>query len=136
MALDISTVRDALHDEAEENLLLGGQEFTDSHITSGINNAKAYWDATPPTIEALDASTYAESKYPDMFVQGAVGYVLKDQIHLLERNRQPVQAEGLSVDINRRAEAYKALSEMNLQLFYQWVQTTKPRDYNRELLAG
>lgn len=138
MAISTNTIRNKLQDTATDNTFLGAEEFSGALITSAMEQAVSYWNSVPPLMDSLKYETASKvpSEYEGMFIQGIIGILLRDQVILLARNRQPVQAEGISTDINRRVELYKPIADQSIDIFYKWILSTKRALASKALRAG
>lgn len=127
MAFTINRIRDDISDTAAQNTFLQKEEFSDSEIEQAMDQALMAWNTMPPIISTLEYTTAADvpNNYTASFRGGAISYLLSNKQLLLHRNRQPVSVEGVGMDINSRVQAYSALSQQYMQLFMQWISTTK-----------
>ncbi len=121
-SLSAAKVREFLRDYAEKNPLLGVVEFSDSEITTSIQQA----------VERANAigrpTTWTVSSFPNKYVLrlGAVSYLLKSETFRQIRNEATYQDGNIQpIGIDNKQQGYLSLSDVMSQEFIQLVTSLK-----------
>lgn len=90
----------------EDNRLLDSQEVGTWDICDAVHRAIQQWNNTAPRLTQYSGETFP---YPEILRAGVIYMMLKSIWTLLERNRMTYAAGNTTVDLEKRADAYRAL---------------------------
>jgi hypothetical protein len=120
----LSDVRWELDDYASKNDLWNSQEYSDFDIVHALAKVVHTWNETKPLAGWM---VYDCRNFPmrELWIKGAVCKLVSAKIWHFLRNKQLVQATGLSIDTKNRDNEYKARLEELEQRFITWLVDTK-----------
>lgn len=105
--MSLNSVRSQFADISfDDNKLLDSQEVGTWDICDAVKRAVEQWNNTAPRLSLYTGHTFP---YPEILRRGVIFMLLQSLWTMLERNRMSYTAGSVSVDLERRADAYKAL---------------------------
>jgi hypothetical protein len=114
--MTLESVRVQLGDLAiSDNKLLESLEVSTGDIASGVERAIQQWNNRAPFTSKYTGSTFP---YPELLRCGTIYFILQSLWTQLERNRMQYQSGGLTVDLEKRADAFANLMQ---QYQVNWV---------------
>lgn len=119
-AVTLEDVRMFLMDRmASENVIQGGQEFSDRLIFDAMCQAVRMYNQSPPL---TDTRTVRTMPPLENFHDGIASHVFRAKAALLHRNRLAVAGQA---DAEQRANLYTELANMYRTRYLSWVSETK-----------
>lgn len=107
--MTLESVRIQLGDLAiADNKLLESLEVGTGDIASGVERAIQQWNNRAPFTSLYTGSTFP---YPELLRCGTIYFILQSLWTQLERNRMNYQSGGLTVDLEKRADAFAQLMQ-------------------------
>lgn len=107
--MTLESVRVQLGDLAiADNKLLESLEVGTGDIASGVERAIQQWNNRAPFTSKYTGSTFP---YPELLRCGTIYFILQSLWTQLERNRMNYQSAGLTVDLEKRADAFAQLMQ-------------------------
>ena len=105
--MDINSVRTQFADVcALDNRMLESLEVSAGDIASAVCRCLEQWRDTAPRVSSYTGSNFP---YPEILRNGVLYTMIQSLWTFLERNRMGYNAGGLAVDLEKRADAFKAL---------------------------
>jgi hypothetical protein len=132
--MTLMEVRTAIRDSgAAENLRLDDVEFSDDEIFHSILRPIEYYNEQPPPLRPLMTT----KTFPWRFnwLQATISRLYSIAANWYRRNKQQLQAGGVSDDDLNRDQLYDARSQQLWQEYKEWVLLNKVR-INAALFAG
>ena len=99
----------------DDNKLLESVEIGTGDIIEAVNRAIQQWNNRGPV---LNNYTGASFPYPEVLRCGTIFMLMQSLWTFLERNRMTYQSGGVTVDLERRADAVKQLIAVYQR---QWI---------------
>lgn len=90
----------------EDNRILDSQEVGTWDICNAVQRAIQQWNNTAPRLTQYSGETFP---YPEILRAGVIYMMIQSLWTLLERNRMTYAAGNTTVDLEKRADAYRAL---------------------------
>jgi hypothetical protein len=107
--MTLESVRVQLGDlSISDNKLLESLEVGTGDIASGVERAIQQWNNRAPIISKYTGSNFP---YPEILRCGTIYFILQSIWTQLERNRLGYQAEGMAVDLEKRADKFATLMQ-------------------------
>lgn len=114
--MTLDSVRIQLGDlSLTDNKLLESLEVGTGDIASGVERAIQQWNNRAPFTSKYTGSSFP---YPELLRCGTIYFILQSLWTQLERNRMSYQSGGLTVDLEKRADAFASLMQQYQAL---WV---------------
>ncbi|HET8685211.1 MAG TPA: hypothetical protein VFM18_00950 [Methanosarcina sp.] len=111
--LSASDVRLYIHDYADQNHLIDGEEFSDDAITLAMKMAASDFNSIPP-MGNLDPSQFPSVT---LLMYGTVAHLLLGKAAQLARNTMSYSDGGLQIPIEERAELYLTVGNQYMAQF-------------------
>ena len=107
--LEINSVRTQFADLCEDdNKMLDGLEIGVGDIAEAVERCLQQWNDTAPRVSTYYGDNFP---WPELLRNGVMSMLLQSVCTLMDRNRMTYQAEGVAVDMEARADRYKALRQ-------------------------
>lgn len=107
--MTLESVRVQLGDlSIADNKLLESLEVGTGDIASGVERALQQWNNRAPRTSFYTGSTFP---YPEILRCGTIYFILQSLWTQLERNRMNMNSGGLSIDLEKRADAFAQLMQ-------------------------
>ena len=107
--MTLESVRIQLGDlSISDNKLLESLEVSTGDIASGVERAIQQWNNRAPFTSKYTGSTFP---YPELLRCGTIYFILQSLWTQLERNRMNYQSGGVTVDLEKRADAFAQLMQ-------------------------
>jgi len=125
MAASVDDVRNMIMERTyEDNEVLDELDFVDDDIEWALRRAVEYWNESLPLIQPV-YEDWEDFPFTYHHSIGAAGELLLAKGHKLQRNRIPVQGEGVAGDSRARAEFYLEQGTRMIQEYRHWVSMVK-----------
>lgn len=107
--MTLESIRVQLGDlSISDNKLLESLEVSTGDIASGVERAIQQWNNRAPFTSFYTGSNFP---YPEVLRCGAIYFILQSLWTQLERNRMGYQSGGMTVDLEKRADAFAQLMQ-------------------------
>lgn len=105
--MDINSIRMQFADVCSlDNRMLESLEVSAGDIASAVCRCLEQWDSIAPRIRSYAGHNFP---YTELLRNGVLYHLIQALWTFLERNRMQYQAGGVAVDLERRADSFKAL---------------------------
>lgn len=125
MAATVDDVRNMIMERTyEDNEVLDELDFDNDDIEWALRRAVEYWNEALPLIHPV-YEDWEDFPFTYHHSLGAAGELLTAKAHKLQRNRIPVQGEGVAGDSRARADFYLETGMKLIQEYRHWVSMIK-----------
>lgn len=121
--LTIEEVQEHIRDQAINNLLLDGEEYTPAVVTLAIELAVSEWNSITPM--SADTKNTFPMQGKSLLMTGTLWKLFMGQAALLARNTMRYSDGGLEIPVEERWEMYIRMAEMYQNTFTSQAQKLK-----------
>ena len=124
--LEVNSVRTQFADLCEDdNKMLDGLEIGVGDIAEAVERCIQQWNNTAPRVSTYYGDNFP---WPETLRNGVMSMLLQSVCTLMDRNKLTYQAEGVAVDLEARADRYKALRQEYVTLWRSGMMQAKMED--------
>ena len=133
--MDLGSIRTQFADVCSlDNKMLESLEVSAGDIAAAVCRCLEQWRDTAPRVSSYTGSNFP---YPEILRNGVLYMLIQSLWTFLERNRMQYQAGGVSVDLERRADSFRALRQEYENMWRIGMQQAKMQEnvmsFNRDL---
>ena len=121
--LSVTEVQTFIRDQAENNRLIDGEEFTPTLIELAKSLAISEWNMLPPVSFATEDSFPQQAK--SLLMSGTLWKLFQGQAALKARNTMNYSDGGLQIPVEEQFQLYQSLASMWEQHFKSAAQALK-----------